>query len=94
MTADAHNPDACLAARPYQYSTAAAVVHKLLETRVLDAGTRDLRVLATVVVVLSCYVPQFPALQHYVEMLGGSPLVQLFLDITFGHVCESFPQPH
>ena len=94
MTADAHNPDACLAARPYQFSTAAAFVHKLLETRALDAGTHDLRVLATMFVILHCSVPQFPALQHYVEMLGGVPLVQLFLDITFGHVFESSPHPH
>ena len=94
MLADAHKPDACLAARPFQFSTAAAFGHKLLESTTLYARTHYLRVLATMFVILTCSGLHFPALQHYVEMLGGVPLVQLFLDITFGHVCEFFPHPH
>ena len=68
---DAYNPDACLAALPHQFSTAAAFVHKALEFWVLDDGLRDLRVVATVPVYVHVAVPQLVARLHYVELQSG-----------------------
>ena len=82
LTADAHNPDGVLAGRPLRRRLIATFVHKHSETVALVAGTRDLRVLATVFLTHRCCDVHVPAFQHYVELLNGVPMVKLVPDVA------------